>query len=58
MSMERVEELAQGRVYTGEQALEVGLVDELGDLEDAVYVRAKRAQRRAGCWASSRERKL
>lgn len=31
-----VDALAQGRVWTGAQALELGLVDELGDLEQAV----------------------
>jgi len=31
-----VESLAEGRVYTGRQALEVGLVDRLGTLDDAV----------------------
>ncbi len=32
----KVEALAAGRVYTGRQALEVGLVDSLGTLDDAV----------------------
>jgi protease-4 len=36
MSEEQVEEIAQGRVWTGKQALERGLVDELGDFEVAV----------------------
>jgi protease IV len=37
-----IDELAGGRVYTGAQALERGLVDELGTLEDAIaYVVAK-----------------
>lgn len=36
MSMDEVEEIAQGRVWTGEQALENGLVDELGGLDDAI----------------------
>jgi protease-4 len=31
-----IDELAGGRVYTGKQALELGLVDRLGGLEDAV----------------------
>ncbi len=31
-----VEEIAQGKVWTGKQALEMGLVDELGDFEAAV----------------------
>ncbi len=36
-----VEKIADGRVFTGEQALKVGLIDELGNLEDAVQVAAK-----------------
>lgn len=31
-----IDEIAGGRVYTGAQALELGLVDELGTLEDAI----------------------
>ena len=36
-----VHEVAQGRVWTGTQALELGLVDELGDLNDAIEAAAK-----------------
>ena len=36
MSAEKVEKVARGRVWTGEDALEIGLVDELGNLEDAI----------------------
>jgi protease-4 len=36
MSPEALNERAQGRVWTGEDALEQGLVDSLGGLEDAV----------------------
>ena len=36
MDMKAVEKVAQGRVWTGEQAHEIGLVDKLGGLEDAV----------------------
>ena len=36
MTRERVEELARGRVWTGNDALDNGLVDEIGDLEYAV----------------------
>ena len=31
-----LDELAGGRVFTGQQALELGLVDKLGGLEDAI----------------------
>ncbi len=33
---QRVDEIGQGRVWTGRDALELGLVDEIGTLEDAV----------------------
>ena len=36
MSVGDVDAIAQGRVWTGAQALEVGLVDAIGDLDDAV----------------------
>ena len=32
----RVDQIAQGRVWTGADALEIGLVDEIGTLEDAI----------------------
>jgi|TARA_B110000091_G_scaffold199236_1_gene228858 protease-4 len=38
-----VHEIAQGRVWTGEKALELGLVDQLGDLNDAIKVAAELA---------------
>jgi len=41
MLFEDVKKIADGRVFTGEQALKVGLVDELGNLEDAVKTAAK-----------------
>lgn len=36
MKYDQLEKLARGRVYTGEMALKIGLVDELGTLEEAV----------------------
>lgn len=36
MPVEKVNEVAQGRVWTGQQALDRGLVDALGSLQDAV----------------------
>lgn len=36
MDPERVREVAGGRVWTGRQAIEIGLVDELGGLQDAI----------------------
>jgi len=44
MSAERVHELARGRVWTGADALDSKLVDELGGVEEAVDI----ARRRAG----------
>ncbi len=38
-----VKKLADGRIFTGKQAVAVGLVDELGNLEDAIQVAAKLA---------------
>ena len=36
--MAEIEEVARGRVWTGRDAREVGLVDELGGLRDAVRI--------------------
>jgi len=41
MLYDDVKQIADGRIFTGEQALKAGLVDELGDLEDAVQTAAK-----------------
>ncbi|MDP2726410.1 MAG: signal peptide peptidase SppA [Dehalococcoidia bacterium] len=44
IAVERVRELADGRVYTGKQAKELGLVDEFGDLPEAISLAAKLAE--------------
>lgn len=36
MNIEQVHEIAQGRVWSGEDAIEIGLVDEIGSLQDAI----------------------
>ena len=36
MTYDEVDAIARGRVWTGQDALEVGLVDELGNLQDAI----------------------
>lgn len=43
MSTDKVHELAQGRVWTGQDALGVGLVDQLGSLDDAIAKAAELA---------------
>ena len=43
MSFEEVDAIARGRVWTGSDAVEVGLVDELGDLDAAIADAAERA---------------
>ena len=42
MSEEKVKQLADGRIYSGEQAKELGLVDVLGNIEDAIDLAARR----------------
>ncbi len=39
----QLDDIAGGRVYTGEQALELGLVDRIGTLDDAIDFAARRA---------------
>lgn len=43
MTPEQVDEIAQGRVWTGADALGIGLVDEIGTLEDAIKYTASMA---------------
>ncbi|MBU0561663.1 MAG: signal peptide peptidase SppA [Bacteroidetes bacterium] len=42
-SIEEVHKLAQGRIYTGIEAKEIGLVDELGGLDKAIEIAAAKA---------------
>jgi len=41
LSLSKVKDLADGRIYTGAKAKEIGLVDELGSLDDAIEIAAK-----------------
>lgn len=43
MTTERVNELGGGRIYTGEDALKLGLVDVMGGLDDAIAIAANKA---------------
>lgn len=43
MTVEDVHAVAQGRVWTGQKAVEKGLVDLLGDLDDAIDIAADKA---------------
>ena len=43
MDKTKLEKLARGRVYTGSAALKIGLVDELGSLDDAIAYAKKQA---------------
>ncbi len=45
---ERIDAIAQGRVWTGKQAKELGLVDELGGLDRALAIAKERAKIDAG----------
>ena len=44
MAQDSVKVIAEGRVWTGEQAQKIGLVDKLGNLEDAIASAAKLAE--------------
>lgn len=43
LSAEQLKKLADGRIYTGEQAKEAGLVDEIGYLDEAIELAKKKA---------------
>lgn len=44
MAQDSVKVIGEGRVWTGEQALKIGLVDKLGNLDDAVKAAAELAE--------------
>ncbi len=44
MSVDEVHKIAQGRVWTGLKGKEIGLVDEIGFLDDAIKIAAKSAK--------------
>lgn len=44
LTIEETNKLAQGKVYTGAQAYELGLVDQLGGFSDAISLALKEAQ--------------
>ncbi|WP_366186692.1 signal peptide peptidase SppA [Flavobacterium ovatum] len=44
MTFNQVDGIAQGRVWTGEEALKIGLVDKIGSLNDAIKAAAKMAK--------------
>ncbi|AHF12023.1 signal peptidase [Barnesiella viscericola DSM 18177] len=43
MSLDAIKKIAEGRVWDGQTALKIGLVDELGDLDDAIAWVAQKA---------------
>jgi protease IV len=43
-SPEKIDQIAQGRVWTGQQARQVGLVDQLGGMQAAVAIAKQRAR--------------
>lgn len=58
MSPEQVDEIGQGRVWTGSRAKELGLVDHLGGLDDAVASAARLAGLGEGWGVRYLEREL
>lgn len=43
MDIDKLEKIAEGRVWTGSEAKRLGLVDELGGIDNAIAIAAKRA---------------
>ena len=44
MSVEQIKTIAEGRVWTGEDAIKIGLVDKIGGLKDAIDIAAAKAK--------------
>ncbi len=45
-----IDDIAGGRVYSGKQALELGLIDEIGSLDDAINYLAEEVQLKEGAY--------
>lgn len=52
LSVERVDQIAQGRVWDGGTARQLGLVDQFGGLEDAIAWAAAKAEIEEGEWSA------
>jgi protease-4 len=50
LPVERVDQIAQGRVWDGGSARQLGLVDQFGDLQDALDYAAGQAKLKKGQW--------
>ncbi|MBO0748944.1 MAG: signal peptide peptidase SppA, partial [Porphyrobacter sp.] len=50
MTPERVDQIGQGRVWDGGSARQIGLVDQFGDLQDALDYAAAQAKLKQGEW--------
>lgn len=44
IGMDKIDKIAEGRVWTGQDALKLGLVDKMGDFDDAIVIAAELAQ--------------
>jgi len=44
MTFDQVDAIGQGRIWTGENAIKLGLVDKLGDLDDAIIIAKEMAK--------------
>jgi protease-4 len=53
MTLQRLQSLAGGRVWTGAQAKQVGLVDELGGLDKAIEIAAAKVKLKPGTYKVS-----
>ena len=59
MSKEAVDSIAQGRIWTGEDALDNGLIDEFGEVDAAIRAAAELAELEEGAYGTKNfERKL
>jgi protease-4 len=60
MTVEQVDRIARGRIWSGEDAKTLGLVDQLGGLDPAIESAAKRAKLAKGyrVWYVEKERSL
>lgn len=44
ISIEKIESIAQGQLWTGKEALDIGLIDRFGNIDDAIKIAASKAK--------------
>ena len=58
LSFSRAQELADGKVFSGQQAFDNGLIDILGTMEDAIFIAAHNTKIKGTCCKVNSNRRI